>query len=69
MVDTGVGMMRLEDEGRGHKPRSRGHQEELKKAMTGSSRRGSALTTLSRIHKDVGSIPGLTQWIKDPVWP
>ena len=27
------------------------------------------LTNLTRIHKDVGSIPGLVQWVKDPVLP
>ena len=32
----------------------------------GSSYCGSVVTNSTSIHKDVGSIPGLAQWVKDP---
>ena len=35
----------------------------------GSSHHGSAAANLTRIHEDLGLIPGLTQWVKDPALP
>ena len=35
----------------------------------GSSRRGSVVMNLTSVHEDVGLIPGLDQWVKDPALP
>ena len=37
--------------------------------MGRSSRRGAVEMNLTRNYEDVGSIPGLTQWVKDLVLP
>ena len=38
-----------------------------KKLVERSSHCGSAELNLTSIHEDLGLIPGLTQWVKDPV--
>ena len=41
----------------------------VKNTILGRSHCGSVVMNSTRIHEDVGSIPGLTQWVKDLVLP
>ena len=37
--------------------------------MCGSSHRGLGVMNLTKVHEDVGLIPGVTQWVKDLALP
>ena len=42
---------------------------QIKKEEFGSSCCGSVETNVTSIHEDVGSVPGLDQWVKDLALP
>ena len=48
------------------KPSEVGYPDIFKDKEKGSSCCGSVVTNSTSIHEEMGSIPGLTQWVKDP---
>ena len=51
------------------KKRERERKKERERNVCWTSHCGSVETNLTSIHEDMGSIPDLTQWIRDPLSP
>ena len=64
--EPNVHIDKMFEEGEGHCGWSQSFLPALKD-HSGSSHCDSVVTNLAGIHEDVGSIPDLTQWVKDPV--
>ena len=50
-------------------PKKKSKEKEKEAITSGSSCHGLAATNVTSIHQEAGSIPGLAQWVKDPLLP
>ena len=69
MLDTSIGGMELGSEKAAGEMILPGTSSIYKTLKTGSSHHDSTVTNPTSIHEDVGLIPGLAQWVKEPALP